>query len=237
MTTTRLAYGAGAINDYPWHLDGSKPWTSSDSVRALSCLAALPGLGIEWVDTAARYGDGLSESLVGAAEHTAGFNVITKVGLSDKASFLEALDASYARHKRAPKCVLLHNPDLSERVLVREILGALKSIGVPYYGISTEPVAEAEEFATHMNAVQFPYSIVDERAEETIFKWADDKFFRMANRVLGGPCRDGELNKGYVKSALKFVSWCEKVDVAIVGTTNLDHLAQCAEIVNGTDRP
>ena len=81
----RLGYGGGALADYPWHLDGSKPWDYEQEKRAIHCLSSLSNLGIDFIDTAHRYGNGVSETVIGNFLNSSGYQgkILTKFEISD----------------------------------------------------------------------------------------------------------------------------------------------------------
>jgi aryl-alcohol dehydrogenase-like predicted oxidoreductase len=106
-----IALGAGPVSGL---------WTGSDSAVQRATLARALELGVNWIDTAAGYGDGASESNVGArlAELQAGdgVRVATKVRLLEhhlgdvRRAVGDSLHASLKRLRRSKVTLLqLHN--------------------------------------------------------------------------------------------------------------------------------
>ena len=233
----KLGYGAGAIADYPWHLDGSSPWLVSNSISVLEILQNLKSIGVCVVDTAHRYGGGISEAMVGIARACGvlnGVEIMTKIDASDVTSEMErAFQTSCVRLGGAPDSVLLHNPDLSKRFKISIAIDWLKSKNLKSIGISTEPSRDAIYIAKQygLDVIQFPYSLWDRRAEDEIFPFIGDDMRTVANRVLGGPAK--VKNMATVTEALDFlVKTRARIDVALIGTGNFYHLTKCVEAFN-----
>lgn len=237
----KLGYGSGAIAEYPWHIDGTKPWTEVDQAHAEECLRALPTLGIEWVDTAHRYGGGLSEELIGRV-CTSETKVITKVELGPRTEMEKQIELSRKRLGRTPDVILLHNADFRQKIAIREAISLLADSAL-VCGLSTEPVVEAIPFLEDdkVGAIEFPYSKWDKRAEDSLFRAIKFKkgVLSIANRVLGGPRLRHKLHPFLVYDALAFVhDKSEIIDLALIGTTNMGHLSECSQIMaklNGAD--
>lgn len=235
MRSPQIGYGAGAIADYPWHLDGSSPWSFSDYSAALYCLSSLSELGIRFIDTAYRYGNGISEEMVGGFVNSCGedFEVSTKIELGTLNRMRDQYEKSFERLKNID-CIFLHNPDLSNRDMLEEACVWIQSLGVLKYGFSTEP---AEGIKTYydkygLNAIEFPYSKWDRRAEDHIFPWIKDEMV-VVNRVLGGPKKFGKLDVDGVFEALEFTMSADGlIDVVLVGTINAEKIKECVEIFN-----
>lgn len=234
----RLGYGGGAIADYPWHLDGSRPWSREDIFRSIDCLRALRAEGISVIDTAHRYGDGMSERTIGSyIGSDSDFDIFTKIELGAISEMKIKLDLSRQRLKKISG-ILIHNPNFSRAFSLRQacrwlVENWLETGSVLWIGFSTEPAREAERYYKEfgLNAIQVPYSETDRRAEHYIFPWITNEFV-MVNRVLGGPSLDGKCN---IQERLEFIRRSQApIDVALVGTTNLDHLKECACIFRAT---
>jgi len=232
-----LGYGAGAIGDYPWHLDGTRPWkTIPDVENTLKCFSLFGELGIKWIDTAWRYGNGESERLVGSGLRTKGrkwteMAVITKIPVGEASEMDGRLRESVGRLGRVPDALLLHDPDLGRWEELERACQWLVRKKVAWYGISSEPcdqVRKAVDFFG-LTAVEFPASSWDWRAERIMANWMAPRagFLRIANRILGGPKREkGPMD---VRKAMEYLvenrAW---IDVALIGTTNQYHLKECA---------
>lgn len=232
----KLAYGGAAIGDRPWHLDGSKPWTGENTKSAMKCLQLFMELDIRFVDTASRYGNGMSELIIGSClkDSFSGTEIITKMELGSISEMLSKLETSISRLGRV-NGILIHNPDLANTECLENACRWLESInilGMKYTGFSTEPVREIKKYYDkyELNIIQFPYSKIDRRAEEEIFPWIGKGILKMANRILGGP---GTVkNHEDVKDLIRFAVMSGFVDVGIVGTSNPDHLRECVDIRN-----
>ncbi len=236
MKTIELGYGAGAIADYPWHLDGTHPWNFEEAERARECLRALPELGIGMIDTAWRYGGGGGETLVGQMLPLVELGgkkqfVVTKIPLGPVEQMQEKLAQSEGRLGRPPDALLVHDPDLQDWV---ELPKACKWLcgqqRIPFVGLSSEPSDELVRwYDLHpFTAIEFPCSVWDWRAERMMAHWMRHrKMMRIANRVLGGPMQSNRN----LRRALGYIWDCrEWVDVALVGTTKEAHLRECAGI-------
>ncbi|MFZ0788296.1 MAG: aldo/keto reductase, partial [Chromatiaceae bacterium] len=63
MAITRIGFGAWAIGGGGW----SYGWGPQDDAASIAAIRHAVGLGINWIDTAAIYGLGHSEEVVGEA--------------------------------------------------------------------------------------------------------------------------------------------------------------------------
>lgn len=232
----KIAYGAGAIADYPWNLDGSKPWTDADTYSAMEIMRFCRcSNGIEFIDTAARYGNGLSERIIGVASREGilkDVKLITKIRIGSVFDMELSLSESISR-LGIPDVVLLHNPDLSDSAALEKACSWLSRQSLEFSGISTEPDRSAVKalMTFGLNCIQFPYSVWDRRAESEIFPFIGGEVTTMANRILGGPEPVKDQDK--VRAALKFINENHaKISVAVVGTTKLNHLKECVEALN-----
>ena len=231
MKKLELGYGAGAIAEYPWHRDGTRPWMNEDSTRARECIKLLPSLGIKFADTAFRYGNGTSEIILGSElGQESEVRVITKVNMRH---LISDAQTSFLRLGFSLSGILLHDPDFGLPWEVHAACEELKRLCYPYSGISTEPSEDARRFFEDhkLNTIEFPFSPSDLRAEQVLKPWLIDRpdILRIANRVLGGP---GPKDPVTVRLGLEFV-WRNRdwIDVALIGTTNPEHLRECADIV------
>ena len=238
----RLGWGAGAIADYPWHYDGV-PWSVDDTLRTLKLMKNLQGNWIALIDTAYRYGKGMSERLIGFAKRvdiiSIEFPVITKIPLGTYDEMVGFFNESLSRLTFVPNGVLLHNPDLSDSKAIDDgykfLLHIKKLHAVKYIGISTEPCIEAAQYISQysLNCIEFPYSKQDRRAEESFFPYLPKNIFMIANRVLGGPARGTGKYISMVEENIRFVIENGKqIHVALIGTSNPTHLAEAVRIFN-----
>lgn len=222
-----IGYGGGAIADYPWNLDGTKLWTASETEKAVEILKQVPKLGIRFVDTANRYGNGLSEEIIGdVLENNVSVNLITKIGLDDVLRMRSDYFLSLSRLGRISG-LLIHNPDFARRQDLIKACEWMRTLmgDVAWIGFSTEPTKDAAWYYNEfcLNAIEFPYSVSDMRAQDCLFPWLRGQL-TIANRILGGPKKDRMLTEGEVMDALNFIERSGMVDVGLIGTMNLDHL-------------
>lgn len=226
-----LAYGGGAIADYPWHLDGSRPWSDSDRDSAMACLSMLKFLGIEWIDTANRYGNGISEILIGEflKNSTDDYKIITKIELNDIYEMEKEYKISLSRLGQID-CLLLHNPDLSRRSELEDACRWMVDTDIQFVGFSTEPSRDARiYYEKHdLNAIEFPYSYWDLRADSEIFPWIGKDDLKICNRVLGGPSKELK-DSSNIYLATCFLKKIGDVDLAIIGTTYKNHLIEISK--------
>ena len=230
----KIGFGGGAIADYPWNLSGEQPWTEQDNELAIECLESLPELGISHIDTANRYGGGISEQTIGNVMRDTfsvySCDVFTKVSLGTIGEMQSDYEESAQRLGKI-NGLLLHNPDFSEDRKIRIACEWMKSLGLNHIGFSTEPTIEARMYYNifKLNAIQFPYSFWDRRAETEIFPWAGA--LKIANRVLGGPSQYGKAD--ILQRGLNFIaSRAREIDVFLIGTRNPEHLKECVDIFN-----
>ena len=226
----RVGYGGGAIGDYPWNLDGMRPWSSEDSSSAIELIKSLPRLGVDFIDTANRYGFGESERVIGRAVEGMNFHfdIVTKIELSSYSKMIEDYNISRRRLGKIDG-LLFHNPDLSNTLLLNQGCGWLKSLkNLKWRGFSTEPTPDAKVYydSYGLNAIEFPYSFYDRRAESDIFPWATG-IFKIANRCLGGPNQEGKTEESLKKSLDFIMTRIDTVDVFLIGTTKKNNLIQC----------
>ena len=226
-----IGYGAGAIADYPWHLNGHRPWSLEDDEKAEACLKSLSSLGINYIDTAHRYGNGRSEDLIGQSVKGEEIKIFTKIELGTTQEMKSKLDLSKQRLGKI-NGLLLHNPDFSQTRLLHAASLWLTTLGFEYYGFSTEPAEDAKLYYDiyGLNAIEFPYSKWDRRAEDSIFPWAK-KHFKIINRIRGGPLLGGVPERGVIEGLRFILENSNRIDLALIGTTNPEHLREVVEIL------
>ena len=218
----KIAWGAGAVADYPWHLDGTKKWDHLDTVCIFDLMKKLKENGIEFIDTANRYGQGLSEKYIGSSRID-GF--LKRIKIITKIESCETV-----LRMGIPHGILIHNPSYERIAFISAWMKKIEFTS--FKGVSTEPdksiLHACQDFG--LNVIQIPYSKWDRRAEDEIFPYLWDGCTIMINRVLGGP-EIGKSNKK-VEEALSFIkSSRAKIDIVIIGTTNIKHLIECKEIL------
>jgi aryl-alcohol dehydrogenase-like predicted oxidoreductase len=187
MEITRVGFGAWAIGGGGWEF-GWGPQQDEESIAAIRHAAAL---GINWIDTAAAYGFGHSEEVVGRA--LAGLSerpyIFTKCSLLDdgtrrvrhslsRDSILREAEASVRRLGiDAIDLYQIHWPD-PERDIEEgwSALAELKEQGlVRHIGVSNFDVAQLRRIQSiaPVESLQPPYSLVERGAEDEILPFAE----------------------------------------------------------------
>lgn len=151
--------------------------SDSESIRSLDTAVAC---GINFFDTAAAYGDGHSEELLGAlAKRVDGPLIVsTKAGISkfgESSDFAPAalrlsLAGSRRRLNRQPDGVLLHNPTpdlIGERPEIIEFLeGEVRSDALKFWGMSVKSPADGVAILSRHDipVIQVNLNMLDVRA-------------------------------------------------------------------------
>jgi aryl-alcohol dehydrogenase-like predicted oxidoreductase len=189
---TRVGFGAWAIGGGDWSF-GWGPQNDDESVAAI--LHAVD-LGINWIDTAAAYGLGHSEVVVGRALHELSNDarpyVFTKCGLvwepGDRtvpprralqpASIRRECEASLRRlGVERIDLYQFHWPDDStgtpvedswETMLRLKDEGKVRAIGVSNFDV---PLLERCEAVRHVDSLQPPFSLIRREASEREIPW------------------------------------------------------------------
>lgn len=187
LEVTRLGFGAWAIGGTGYEF----AWGEQDDDESLAAIERALDLGVNWIDTAAVYGFGHSEEVVGRA--LAGRRdlpyVFTKASLLDggggrvahslkRDSIRREVEASLAR--LAVDAIDLYQihwpdpePDLEEGWAT---FAELKEQGlVRHIGVSNFDVGQLRRIQAiaPVETLQPPYSLVDRGAEEEILPFAE----------------------------------------------------------------
>jgi aryl-alcohol dehydrogenase-like predicted oxidoreductase len=187
LDITRVGFGAWAIGGGGWEF----AWGGQDDDESLAAIGRALELGVNWIDTAAAYGLGHSEEIVGRALEGVAQRpyVFTKASLLDggggrivhslkRDSIRREAEASLARlGVDAIDLYQIHWPvpdeDLEEGW---SALAELKAEGlVRYIGVSNFDVAQlrrAQDIAP-VDTLQPPYSLVDPAVEREILPFAE----------------------------------------------------------------
>jgi aryl-alcohol dehydrogenase-like predicted oxidoreductase len=187
LEITRLGFGAWAIGGTGYEFG----WGAQDDDESLAAIERALDLGVNWIDTAAVYGLGHSEEVVGRA--LAGRRerpyVFTKASLLDggggrvahslkRDSIRREVDASLARlGLDAIDLYQIHWPD--PELDIEEGWGTfaeLKEEGlVRHIGVSNFDVGQLRRIQdiAPVETLQPPYSLVERGVEEEILPFAD----------------------------------------------------------------
>jgi aryl-alcohol dehydrogenase-like predicted oxidoreductase len=187
LEISRVGFGAWAIGGggYDWG------WGSQDDEDSIAAIHRALELGVNWIDTAAQYGFGHSEEVVGRA--VAGLNprpyVFTKGGQPEgparttvqsleRDSLMREVEGSLARlGVDAIDLYQIHWPVPDEEIeegwstLVElKEQGLVRHIGVSNF--SVEQLRRAQAIAP-VETLQPPYSLLDRSAEREILPFAE----------------------------------------------------------------
>ena len=214
LSITRIGFGAWAIGGGDW-MFGWGPQDDADSIRAIQRAVDL---GINWIDTAAVYGLGRSEEVVGRAlgELPAGRRpyVFTKCSLvwdddrrvshslrpdsirrevegSLRRLGVDAIDLYQIHWPRWPTSPAGHDPGSLEETWTT--MADLRREGkVRYIGASnfqTEDLARAEAVAP-VTSLQPPYSLIRREIEAEVLPWCQQ---RDVGVIVYSPMQSGLL--------------------------------------------
>ncbi|MGC8668162.1 MAG: aldo/keto reductase [Chthonomonadales bacterium] len=184
---TTVGLGAWAIGG-PWKVG----WGPQDDGASIAAIRRAIELGINWVDTAAIYGLGHSEEVVGravAAFPRESFYLFTKCGrVADDTgtprgdlrpqSIRREMEQSLRRLRTDyVDLYQIHWPDTDTGTPIEEswaTLAALQDEGkTRWIGVSNfdVPLLERCEAIRHVDSVQPPYSLLRREAEREILPW------------------------------------------------------------------
>lgn len=190
---TRIGFGAWAIGGGDWAFS----WGPQDDDESIAAIHKAIDLGINWIDTAAIYGLGHSEQVVGRAIKTASTKpfVFTKCGMvwNDKKEITNSLksirqecEASLRRLQvDAIDLYQIHWPkpdeQLEEAWTVMEQLhkeGKVRHIGASNF--SVEQMERCLKIAP-IASLQPPYSMLNRAVEAEILPYCADKNIGVIN--------------------------------------------------------
>lgn len=218
METTALGMGCWAIGGVWDHMGSPAGWGETDDAESLKALEAAYDAGIRVFDTAANYGAGLSERLVGKAlkPYRDQCVISTKFGYAiDEAAkattpYGDPVSGDVASHvhddceaslRRLDTDYIdvfffhVNQYDNDKALYVRDELEKLVDRGkIRSYGWSTDDVASARLFSEgeHCSAVQVNFSIVSDAPE--MLALCDEAKISAFNR---GPLAMGFLTGKY----------------------------------------
>lgn len=186
LEITTVGFGAWAAGG-PWFAG----WGAQDDAESISAIQRSIDLGCNWIDTAAVYGVGHSEEVVGKAiaGRRGDVLVFTKCGrivgedgkpfssLTPK-SMREEIEASLRRlNIEAIDLYQIHWPDASGQTPIEEswaemaklkVEGKTRAIGVSNFDVA---LLERCEAVAHVDSLQPPYSLLRREVEAEILPW------------------------------------------------------------------
>ena len=188
LKITRIGFGAWAIGGGNWEF----AWGPQDDGEAISAIHRAIDSGMNWIDTAAVYGLGHSEELVGKAIKGLSKKpyVFTKCGLvwDEKRNVSRNLKAESIR-KECEASLLRLNVDAIDLYQVHwpvdanleeawEMMEALRKEGkVRYIGVSNysiEQIGKCMKIAP-VSSLQPPYSLLNREYEKEILPFCNEK--------------------------------------------------------------
>jgi aryl-alcohol dehydrogenase-like predicted oxidoreductase len=187
MAITRIGFGAWAIGGGGWEFG----WGPQEDDESVAAIARGLEYGINWIDTAAAYGFGHSEEIVGRAIAAVGKcpYIFTKASLLNdgtgkvlhslkRDSIMREADDSLRRlGVDAIDLYQIHWPDPDDDI--REgwaALAELKEQGlVRHIGVSNFDVEQLERIAdiAPVETLQPPYSLIERNVERQILPFAE----------------------------------------------------------------
>jgi aryl-alcohol dehydrogenase-like predicted oxidoreductase len=214
LEITRVGFGAWAIGGGGWEFG----WGPQEDEASIAAIQRALELGVNWVDTAAAYGFGHSEEVVGRA--IAG--LATPPYVFTKASLVEG-----------PGRSVVH--DLTRDSILREVHASLERLGVEaidlyqihwpipdrdieqgwatfaelreqgivrHIGVSNFDAAQLERIKgiAPVETLQPPYSLVDRGAEEEILPYAERQGIGViVYSPMGSGLLTGRMTRGRIE--------------------------------------
>lgn len=187
LEITRVGFGAWAIGGGDWEFG----WGAQDDAESVAAIERALELGVNWIDTAAVYGLGHSETIVRRALEGVDRrpHVFTKAGLLDggagrvvnslkRDSIRREVEASLTRlGVDAIDLYQIHWPNPDHDVeegwsafADLKVEGLVRHIGVSNFNV--EQMRRAHAIAP-VETLQPPYSLVDRAVEEDILPFAE----------------------------------------------------------------
>lgn len=195
--------------------------------EALDILAEAHSAGIDTFDTAQAYGS--AEKLLGVAALPNDCKIITKQ--YPHVSSVSLVSSLLALNRSKVFAFLLHTPSQMYDLDIVRALAANQNAGLcDHVGVSVYSVADALHAASAdwVGAIEFPYSLLDQRLDYTDF------FIRAAGKVLLArqPFARGELFRSSIdfcgiapeRAGLQFVLSRQDIDYCVFGVDNLQQL-------------
>jgi aryl-alcohol dehydrogenase-like predicted oxidoreductase len=214
---TRLGLGTWAIGG-PW-LYG---WGPVDDAQSVAAIRRALDEGINWIDTAAVYGLGHSEDIVGRAlaEHAADGEVFvcTKCGRKTRPdgspygdlrpeSIRAECEASLRRlGVERLDLYQIHWPEVDSGTPLEESWSAMAQLvddgKVRWIGVSNFDVAQLErcEAIRHVDSLQPPLSMLQRHALRTVIPWAAE---HQTGVIVYSPMASGLLTGAFDRARLE----------------------------------
>ena len=194
LEMTTVGFGSWAVGGGGW----SFGWGPQDDERSVQAIARAAELGINWVDTAAIYGLGHGEEVVGRAVRRlpAGSRplVFTKCGLDwddeDRMKPARRVVTPASVRRGAEESLRrlgldrvdlfqIHWPDDQGNPIEsawREMLklrdeGLARAVGVSNFGVG---LLERCEALGHVDSLQPPFNLISRETAEELLPWADE---------------------------------------------------------------
>ena len=189
LEITRVGFGAWAIGGGGWEFG----WGPQDDERSVAAIHRALEQGINWIDTAAAYGFGRSEEIVGLALDGLADRplVFTKCSILEgpgrriahnlkRDSILREVEGSLRRLRvDAIDLYQIHWPNPDEDIEEGwTALAYLKQQGLVHHiGVSNfdvDQLRRIQEIAP-VETLQPPYSLIERRAEHEVLPFAEDQ--------------------------------------------------------------
>lgn len=219
MEITRVGLGAWAMGGPGW----AYSWGAQDDAEAERTIRAAVDSGINWIDTAAVYGLGHSESLVGRAVNAIPEAdrplVFTKCGrvwddgnplaeprsVAAAASLRRELDASLRRlNVERIDLYQVHQPAQDGTALEEywaTMLGFVTAGKVRAVGLSNHDVRQLAiaERVGHVDSLQPPLSVIDRDAASELLPWCKQNGTGV---IVYSPMQSGLLTGKYTAASV-----------------------------------
>ena len=205
---TRIGFGAWAIGGGDWAFS----WGPQDDNASIAAIHKAIDLGINWVDTAAIYGLGHSEEIVGRAVKSAAKKpyIFTKCGMvwnekgeitNSLSSIREECEASLRRLQvETIDLYQIHwpKPDEDLEAAWTTMAGLQKEGKVRHIGISNFSVSQMERCLdiAPITSLQPPYSMLNRAAEAEILPFCQEHSIGVINYA---PMHSGLLTGAMTK--------------------------------------
>ncbi len=213
LDITRVGFGAWAIGGGGWEFG----WGPQQDDESIAAIHRALDLGVNWIDTAAAYGFGRSEEIVGRAlrDRAERPYVFTKSSLLDdgtrhvrhvlkRDSILREAEASLERlGVDAIDLYQIHWPNPDEDIEEGwAAMATLKERGlVRHIGVSNFDVSQLRRIQSiaPVETLQPPYSLIDRAAEAEILPFAEHEGIGV---IVYSPMGSGLLTGGITRERI-----------------------------------